>query len=90
MSSASSIRQSLAGRIKAFLIHLGISLVILFVLLYLLVFVWYPPPLFAADGGMQGLKIILGVDLVLGPLLTLMVYNPAKGWKRLKFDLWVN
>ena len=89
MNSTSSIRQSFPGRIKAFLIHLVISLIILFVLLYLLVFVWYPPPLFKADGGLQGLKIILGVDLILGPLLTLMVYNPGKGWKRLKFDLWV-
>ena len=33
----------------------------------------------------EGLKIIMGVDLVLGPLLTLIVYVPGK--KGLKFDL---
>ncbi|MEM7196664.1 MAG: hypothetical protein AAF402_17195 [Pseudomonadota bacterium] len=79
--------ESLKLRLKAFLVHLVISLAILAVLLYLLVFIWYPPPFFAADGGWQGLKIILGVDIVLGPVLTLMIYNPAKGAHKLKMDL---
>jgi len=74
-------------RIKAFLIHLAISLVALAAILYVVVYIWYPPPFFAADGGWQGVRIIMGVDLVLGPLLTLAVYNPAKGLGRLKRDL---
>ncbi len=76
-------------RIKAFLIHLAISLVILAAILYVVVYIWYPPPFFAADGGWHGVRIMIGVDLILGPLLTLMVYNPGKGINRLKFDLWV-
>ncbi len=77
-------------RLKAFAIHLSISLLILIGLLYLLVFVWYPQPFFTADGGWQGLQLILGVDLVLGPVLTLMVYNPLKGMTVLRRDLsWV-
>lgn len=36
-------------------------------------------------GGYQGIKIVAGVDLILGPLLTLMVFNPSK--KSLKMDL---
>lgn len=77
----------MSERIKAFLIHLGISLVILAGLLYVIVFIWYPPPYFAADGGWQGIQIIAGVDIVLGPLLTLAVYNPGKGMDRLRRDL---
>ena len=66
------------SRIKAFLIHLGISAVIFFILLYLIIFHWYPGFLFTADGGWQGVRIIAAVDLVLGPLLTLVVYKAGK------------
>ena len=72
-------------RLKAFASHLGISLVIFIVLLYLIIFIWYPPPFFSTDGGWQGIRIIIGVDLVLGPLLTLIVFKPGK--PGLKFDL---
>jgi len=74
-------------KIYASLIHLGISLVIFLVLLYLILFEWYPQPLFATDGGWQGIQIIAFVDIVLGPLLTFVVYK--KGKKRLKVDLWI-
>lgn len=65
-------------RFGAFGIHLAISLVIFGVLAYLIVAVWYPGFLFSADGGWQGIRIIILVDLVLGPLLTLIVYKPGK------------
>lgn len=78
----------MSPRIKAFLIHLVISLIILVALLYVVVYQWYPPPFFAADGGWRGVQLIVGVDLILGPLLTLSVYNPGKGMDRLKRDLW--
>ncbi len=76
-------------RFRAFLIHLAISLVILAGILYVVIFIWYPPPFFTADGGWQGVRIMMGVDLVLGPLLTLAVYDPGKGMQRLKVDLWI-
>lgn len=72
-------------RIRAFLIHLAISFIIFLVLAYLIVAYWYPLPFFHTDGGWQGIRIIAGVDLVLGPLLTLIVYKPGK--PGLKLDL---
>ncbi len=72
-------------RINAFLIHFSISLVIFFILLYFILVQWYPQPLFSTDGGWRVIRIIVGVDLVLGPLLTLIVFKPGK--KGLKFDL---
>jgi hypothetical protein len=72
-------------RTQAFLIHLGISLSIFAVLAYLVVKVWYPDFFFETDGGWQGLRLLLGVDLVLGPLLTLIIYRAGK--PGLKFDL---
>jgi hypothetical protein len=70
---------------QAFAIHLLISLIIFLILLYLLMRVWYPGELFYIDGGLQGLKIIAPVDLVLGPALTLILYRPWK--KSLAFDM---
>lgn len=72
-------------RFKAYLIHLGVSAVIFLWLAALILFVWYPPPFFADDGGWQGIRIVALVDLVLGPGLTLLVFKPGK--PGLKFDL---
>lgn len=72
-------------RYSAFAIHLGISLAIFAVLAYLVLAVWYPDLFFTTDGGWQGMRIIIAVDLVLGPLLTLIVYKHGK--PGLKFDL---
>ena len=73
------------SRFSAFAIHLGISLAIFFVLAYLVVFEWYPGLFFDTDGGWQGIRIIIGVDLVLGPTLTLIVFKAGK--PGLKTDL---
>lgn len=73
------------SRFKAFAIHFGISLIIFSVLLYFILVQWYPEPLFSNDGGWTVIRIIAGVDLVLGPLLTLIVYKAGK--PGLKFDL---
>ncbi len=71
-------------RWKAFGIHLAISFVIFAVLVALIYCVWYPGEMIQL-GGWQGVRIVAGVDLVLGPLLTLIVFNSAK--KSLKWDL---
>lgn len=73
------------SRFKAFAIHFGISLLIFLVLLYFILVQWYPQPLFSTDGGWKVIRIIAGVDLVLGPLLTLIVFKAGK--PGLKFDL---
>ena len=59
------------SRFSAFSIHFGISLLIFAALSAVILLVWYPGYFFELDGGWEGLRIIIGVDLVLGPLLTL-------------------
>ena len=54
-------------------------------LLAIILLVWFPGILFQIDGGWSGLQIVIGVDLVLGPLLTLIVFKAGK--PSLKFDL---
>lgn len=72
------------NRWQAFLVHLGISAAIFVALLSIIVYIWYPG-VFINMGGWQGIQIVAAVDLVLGPLLTLIVFNPQK--KSLKMDL---
>ena len=74
-------------RYKAALIHLGISAAIGVATLALMLTAWYPGPFFKAAGGSGLVLILLGVDVTIGPLLTLVVFNPAK--KSLKLDLTV-
>jgi hypothetical protein len=73
------------SRWKAASIHLGISALIAGIALALLLGLWYPPPWFQAEGGLGLLKLLVGVDVVLGPLLTLAVFKSGK--PGLKFDL---
>ena len=74
-------------RKQAFLTHLLISMAIFFVLLYLIIFYWYPSYYFHIDGGYRGITTIFFVDVVLGPGLTLLVFKPGK--PHLKFDMTV-
>lgn len=73
------------SRLRAASIHLFICAVVGAVLLALFWFVWYPAPLFRAVGGLDIFLMLLGIDVTLGPLLTLIVFKPGK--KTLKFDL---
>ena len=75
------------SRWKASLIHLSISAIIASAVLALMLLVWYPYPLFAAVGGQQILMILLAVDVTLGPLVTLIIFNTKKSRKALTFDL---
>lgn len=73
-------------RWRAFGIHLGISLTVLGALLYVLFYNWFPGYLFDTDGGWQALRVIAGVDIILGPLLTLIAANPVKSTRELRMD----
>jgi len=75
------------SRWKASLIHLTISASIATMMLALMLLVWYPHPIFAAVGGQQVLLILLGVDVTLGPFITLLIFNTEKSRKALAFDI---
>ncbi|MBL0140511.1 MAG: hypothetical protein IPP91_00140 [Betaproteobacteria bacterium] len=75
------------NRWKAFAIHLGISATIGTIVVATMLLVWYPGPFFTAMGGNELVMILLGVDVVLGPLITLVVFNPRKGLRLLRMDL---
>ena len=73
------------NRYQAFAVHITIAAVVLTSTLGSLVFLFYPDFYFHAEGVWSATRIVIMVDLVLGPLLTLIVFKPGK--KGLKFDL---
>lgn len=63
---------------RAFLVHLSLSATIVGIVCALIFFVWYPRPYFEIVGAWSVLQVLIGVDLVVGPLLTLILYKPKK------------
>lgn len=77
----------MSKRLKFFLSHLSISLLIAILVMSLIFIFWYPNPLSKAVGVTHLFLMMLGVDIIIGPILGLLVYKEGK--KSLKFDLTV-
>ncbi|MCU0756899.1 MAG: hypothetical protein MUE46_17605 [Xanthomonadales bacterium] len=68
-------------------VHFLLSALVLGAVALLLLQLWYPWPLWKILDAPGMLMIAVGVDLIIGPLLTAVVYQPGK--RTLKFDLGV-
>ena len=73
------------NRFQAFGRHLAASLAVAAVCSVLVFLVWYRWPFPIATGVTKIFVLLLAVDVLIGPFITLVVFNPAK--KELKFDL---
>lgn len=71
---------------KAVFLHFLFSLIVVSGLMAIIFFIWYPAPFFRINGAENVLRTLIGVDLVLGPALTLYLYRPGK--KGLWIDMW--
>ena len=74
-------------RFKASGIHLCISLTIALLAAALVGGVWYPYPYREISGSRELFLIVVAVDVILGPLITLTVFNRTKPWPELRSDL---
>ena len=72
-------------RSSAALVHLILSALIGSALFAMVWFVWYPAPMLVVIGGHKIFLLLIAIDVVLGPLLTLIVFKTGK--RSLKFDL---
>jgi len=77
----------MSPRLRAALIHFVFSLLLGSAAAALAFLVWYPAPLAKAVGLEHVFLILVGVDVVLGPLLTFLVFKIGK--KSLRFDVTV-
>lgn len=74
-------------RIRASGIHLAISLTLALIAAALVFGVWFPFPYSEISGGRELFLIVISVDVVLGPLITLVIATPQKTWPVLRRDI---
>lgn len=79
-------RDLLRRRLRAAAIHLGISAAIAGLVAAAMVSFWYPGLYLKAMGGLQLFVLIAGVDVVLGPLVTLVIFDARKPRRTLLTD----
>lgn len=77
---------TLTPRLKAFAIHLTCSALVAGAAAVFVSQVWYPSPFLRLLGGFEIFLILIAVDVVLGPAITLVIANPAKARKALILD----
>lgn len=78
-------RLKIAARMSA--LHFAASAVVAAAFAALVFSVWYPYPYREFSGGRELFLLLVGVDLVCGPLLTLVLFNNAKPRAELLRDL---
>ncbi len=77
------------SRIRAATIHLGCSLAVAALAAGLVFTLWYPWPYRIVSGGTELFALLVSVDAVIGPLLTLAVFDRRKQKATLQRDLLV-
>lgn len=77
----------LKDRLRASGLHLGISLLIAAVAAVLVFSIWYPYPYREISGGRELFGLLVAVDVILGPLITLAVFSRRKPQGELRRDL---
>ena len=72
-------------KLKASLMHLGLSILLVGLVIGSLLFFFFPLLFIGISDFKEVSTLIISIDLILGPLLTFVVFKPKK--KTLKFDL---
>lgn len=66
------------SKLIAFSIHLLFSALIIGSFMLLVTQIWFPDILFELENVWEGLQILIPVDAILGPILTLILFVPGK------------
>lgn len=77
------------SRFKAAGVHLALSALVAALAGALVFGLWYPMPFREISGGRDLFKLVVAVDVVLGPLITFAVFNRRKPVSELRRDLTV-
>lgn len=75
------------NRLRAAFIHLGISLAVAALAALVVFGVWYPYPYREISGGRSLFLLLVSVDVIMGPLMTLVVFNKRKPRRELHRDM---
>ena len=72
---------------KAMGVHFGLSLLVAAIIAFLVFTAWFPYPYRELAGGSELFMLVIVVDLVCGPLLTLVLYSPTKPKREMLTDI---
>jgi hypothetical protein len=73
-------------KFKAFAIHFVLTLGLALLAAALIFWVWYPSPFHKMLRGTELFLLVIGIDLALGPLLSLVIYDSRKSRRELLLD----
>ena len=74
-------------RLRAAAVHLGLSALVALLAAVLVFFLWYPYPYRVISGGRELFQLVVGVDVIVGPLITFAIFDRAKPRTELRRDL---
>ena len=75
------------SRVRAASIHLGASALVAALAAGLTFGLWYPWPYSVLAGGLGLFVLVCSVDVIMGPLITLVIFDTGKPWGELRRDL---
>ena len=73
-------------KFRAFAIHFLVTAVLGACAAALIFFVWFPSPFATMVGGTELFLLVVGCDMALGPLISLVIYNSRKSRRELITD----
>jgi len=74
-------------RVRAATVHLALSALVAALAAVAVFWLWYPSPYGQLAGGRELFTLLVTVDVVMGPLITLAVFDRRKPWAELRRDL---
>lgn len=74
-------------RLQASAVHFAISALVATLAALLVFGLWYPYPYREISGGRELFLLVVTVDVIMGPLITLAIFNRRKPWTELRRDL---
>lgn len=81
------MQQRFQAAFKASILHFSCSLVVAAMAAWLVFGLWYPFPYRELSGGRELFLLVVSVDVVCGPLLTAVLFNPKKPRTEMVRDL---
>lgn len=81
------LREHVLFATKMAFYHLIVSFLLAALVALLIFFLWYPAPYYKVSGGLELFFLVISVDVICGPLLTLILSNSSKPKRELKRDI---
>lgn len=72
---------------RFFRYHLSASLLIITLISITCQFLWFPQPFLQLDGTWVAILMLASIDIIIGPLLTLLLVSSKKSTRELSFDM---